>query len=420
MSPALRTRAWLHPVILAAAGLSLASGFASFGVTAALGDVATAFGEPDPEGSVATMAGLTGTTVGVGLAIIRLASLAALPLAGLADRAGRRRVILGCCAAGLAMTLLTAASPSFWWFVALFALARPLLSATNALATVIAAEETRSVDRSKAIALITGGYALGAGLTALVRLFVPAAYGFRGLFAMVAVPLLLVPIIGRWLREPTSYADLQTQGPPSRPRLGAVRRDLRGRLVLLCVLHVGFGFVTGPVNTNLFLYGERILGMTSGAMAAVFLLAAPTGLLGLFLGRWAADRLGRRVSAGIAMSATACAGIVTYAGEPRGLAVGYIGAIIGAAAYAPAAGALDAELFPTSQRGTAAGWLTAANIVGAVAGLVAFGLLVDAYESYTAAAVTISVPVAVLATLYARVPETRGLELEESAPETGG
>lgn len=419
MSSARRTRAWLHPAIIAAAGLSMASGFASFGVTAALGDVATAFGEPDPEGSVATMAGLTGTTVGMGLAVIRLASLAALPLAGLADRAGRRRVILWCCAAGLAMTLLTAASPSFWWFVALFALARPLLSATNALAAVIAAEETRSVDRAKAIGLITGGYALGAGLTALVRLLIPTAYGFRGLFAMVIVPLLLVPLLGRWLREPSSFADLQTRGPPSRPRLGAVRHDLQGRLALLCVLHAGFGFVTGPVNTNLFLYGERVIGMSSGAMAAVFVAAAPTGLLGLFLGRWAADRLGRRVSAGIAMSATAAAGIITYAGEPLGLAIGYISAVVGAAAYAPAAGALDAELFPTSQRGTAAGWLTAANILGAVAGLVAFGLLVDAYGSYTAAAVTISVPIVVLATLYARVPETRGMELEESAPERG-
>lgn len=419
MSPASpAARRWLHPTILAVTGLSVASGFASFGVTAALGDVATTFGESDPAQSVAALAGLTGTTVGLGLAIIRLASLAALPLAGLADRAGRRRVILGCCAGGLLMTVVTAVAPSFWWFVALFALARPLLSATNALAAVMAAEETRSVDRSKAIAMVTAGYALGAGLTALVRLVIPAALGFRGLFAMVVVPLALVPLLGRALREPPPSAG-RPVGPARAPRLGAVRRGLRGRLAVLCVVHLGFGFVTGPVNTNLFWYGETVLGMSSATMALIFVTAAPTGLLGLVAGRWAADRLGRRVSAGAAMACTGIAGIVTYSGAAGGLAVGYIAGIVAAAAYAPAAGALDAELFPTSQRATAAGWVTASNIVGAVLGLVVFGLLVDVYGRFAPAAAAIGIPVVALAVLYVRVPETRGLELEESAPEDG-
>ncbi|MEX2619654.1 MAG: MFS transporter [Egibacteraceae bacterium] len=409
-------RAWLQPTVLAVTGLSIASGFASFGVTAALGDVATAFGEPDPEQSVAALAGLTGTTVGVGLAIIRLASLAALPLAGLADRAGRRRVILTCCAAGLGFTVVAALSPSFWWFVALFALARPLLSATNALAAVIAAEETRSLDRSKAIAMVTAGYALGAGLTALVRLAIPEALGFRGLFAMVLVPMVLVPLIGRGLRESRPFVNLHPTGTVA-PRLGAVRPDLRGRLAVLFAVHLGFGFVTGPINTNLFWYGENVLGMSAGAMALVFLVAAPAGLVGLLAGRWAADRLGRRVSAGVAMVGTALAGTVTYSGAAGALAVGYIASIVAAAAYAPAAGALDAELFPTSQRATAAGWVTAANIIGAVLGLVAFGVLIDAFGAFTPAALTIAVPVVLTALLYTLVPETRGLELEESAPE---
>lgn len=420
MSSPRRTRGWLQPAIVAATGLSAASGFASFGVTAALGDVATAFGEPAPEDSIAALAGLTATTVGLGLAVIRLASLAALPLAGLADRTGRRRMILSCCAAGLALTAVTATSPTYWWFVALFALARPLLSATNALAAVIASEETRSADRSTAVALITAGYAVGAGLTALVRLAVPEAAGFRGLFALALVPLLFVPLASRWLREPASYAELQTGPPVRRPRLGAVRRDLWGRLGLLCALHTGFGFVTGPVNTNLFLFGENVLGMSSAAMAAIFVAAAPTGLLGLLVGRWSADRFGRRVSAGAAMALTASAGAITYSGEPAGVAVGYIAGIVAAAAYSPAAGAMTAELFPTSQRATAAGWVTAANIVGAVAGLVTFGLLVDFYGGFAPAAVTIGVPVFLCAGLYALLPETRGLELEESAPEARG
>lgn len=403
--------------MLAAAGLSVASGFASFGVTAALGDVAAAFGEPNADGSIAAMVGLTGTTVGLGLAIIRLASLGALPLAGLADLAGRRRVILSCCGLGLAVTLVAAASPTYWWFVAIFALARPLLSATNTLAAVIAAEETTSADRSKAIALITAGYALGSGLTALVRLAVPEAAGFRGLFVMVVVPLVLVPLARRWLEEPVYYTRLRSGDGVRRPRFGTVRRDLVGRLALLCLLHVGVGFVTGPVNTLLFLYGERVLGLSSATMAVMFVVAGPTGLAGLLAGRWAADRLGRRVSAGGAMALVGVTGVVTYSGGPVALAAGYVGGVVAAAAYAPAAGALDTEVFPTSQRGTAGGWIAAANIVGAVLGLVAFGVLLDVLGAFSAAAAVVSLPVVALAGLYALLPETRGLELEDSAPE---
>jgi hypothetical protein len=38
------------------------------------------------------------------------------------------------------MTVAAAASPGYWWFVAIFACGRPLLSASNGLAQVTAAE----------------------------------------------------------------------------------------------------------------------------------------------------------------------------------------------------------------------------------------------------------------------------------------
>jgi hypothetical protein len=46
---------------------------------------------------------------------------------------------------------------------------RPLLAGTNAICGVIAAEETRSRDRAKAIALATAAWSGGTGLIAVVR-----------------------------------------------------------------------------------------------------------------------------------------------------------------------------------------------------------------------------------------------------------
>jgi MFS family permease len=68
-------------------------------------------------------------------------------------------------------------------------------------------------------------------------------------------------------------------------------------------------------------------------------------------------------------------------------------------------------------RATVAGWLVAAGVLGAVAGLVAFGLLTDALDSFASAAVLVCAPVVVVSLLFARLPETRGLELEQSAPD---
>jgi MFS family permease len=96
---------------------------------------------------------------------------------------------------------------------------------------------------------------------------------------------------------------------------------------------------------------------------------------------------------------------------------GYLLNIFVASAYAPATGALSTELFPTSVRATAAGWLTCAGVLGAVVGLLAFGLLIDAVDGFSTAAVVIAIPVALASGLFALLPETRGMELEESAPE---
>jgi hypothetical protein len=46
-------------------------------------------------------------------------------------------------------------------------------------------------------------------------------------------------------------------------------------------------------------------------------------------------------------------------------------------------------------------------------------VLADVFGAFPPAAVAVALPAAALALLYALLPETRGLELEESAPEPG-
>ncbi len=401
--------------MLAVAGISVATGYAQFGVTAALADVAAHFGEPSGGSSIAAQAGLSGTVAGLGLAAIRGASLASLPIAGSADRYGRRSVLLAATAFGLALTALAALSPSYWWFVAIFALGRPALSAANALAGVAAAEETRASDRAKAIGLVAGAYGIGAGLASLVRALGGSALGFRGLFGLALVPLALLGLLRRRVEEPDRFRTV-TRG--ARTRLGSVPTAYVPRLALLSVLAVAFTVMTGPANTFLFFYGEGVLGLSAGGMFVGVIGAGVAGFGGLLVGRSAADVLGRRATAAATHLGQAVAFAFAYRGGAGALFAGYI---LGAAcqgAYGIGFGALSAEVFPTSVRATAAGWLTVATVLGAVMGLGLFGLLADSLSgSFAAAAIWLAAPMGLAAVLLLRLPETRGLELEESAPE---
>ena len=346
--------------------MALASGFGQFGAVAALGDVARHFGRVVHGNSIADQTGLSGTELGVGLAILRLASLGGLPLSGLADRVGRRTVLVATCALGLAFTVLAAFSPGYWWFVVIFALGRPLLSATNAVAQVSAAEETASSDRAKAIALIAAGYGVGTGLTAVINGLGKNTLGFRGLFALSVVPLLAIFFIRRWLVEPGRFAVSAAAIRKPIPVFGwarafaygipgAIAPEFRRRLVTVSSIAFAVGIVTGPANSFIFVYAQNVLHVSGDVTAAMVVVASVFGLSGLLLGRFLADRIGRRPTGAFAMLAMALTGILTYSGSKTALLVGYEIAVFSASTFAPAAGALANELFPTSVRASVAG-----------------------------------------------------------------
>ena len=415
-SGGLALRSWRDPVVVALAFMAMASGFGQFGAVAALGDVARHFGRVVHGDTIASQAGLSGTELGVGLAVLRLASAGGLPLTSLADRLGRRPVLIVSCAVGLVFTMVAALSPGYWWFVVIFALGRPMLSATNAIAQVCAAEETSSADRAKAVALIAGGYAVGSGLIAIIDSKWQAVLSFRGVFALAAVPLVMVGLIRPRLVEPARFT---TERPDQRgvPVLGAIGPRYRRRLVVVSSLAFAVAVVTGPANSFIFVYAENVLHMSGNERALMVVVASIFGLCGLLLGRVVADRVGRRPTAALAMAAMALTAILAYSGSRLGLLAGYEIAVLSAAVFAPAAGALANELFPTSVRASVAGWNVLASVAGAVVGLVVFGAVADVGNRFGVGAAVTFLPVLLTTGLFALLPETRGREPEELWPE---
>ena len=195
----------------------------------------------------------------------------------------------------------------------------------------------------------------------------------------------------------------------------AVARPFRRRLAVIVVLGFAVSVITGPANSFVFLFAQDDLRQPGIVTAGMVAGAGVAGLAGLLTGRWLADRAGLRLTGAMAMAAVALLAIWTYSGSALALVAGYILGVFAASVFAPAAGALVNELFPTSVRASAAGWSLAAG-AGAVAGLVAFGAVAGAGHRFALAGLVTFLPAALVMVLFWLLPETRGREPEDLWP----
>jgi len=227
------------------------------------------------------------------------------------------------------------------------------------------------------------------------------------------VPLAALPFVARWIVEPDRFKIEAAAKEHPLPVLGAVAPRFRRRLLIIAVLTFALSLVTGPANSFFFLYAQNVIRLSGSVTALLVACAGITGLAGLLLGRFLADHYGRRVTAAGAMVAMGTLGMLTYSGSKAGAATGYLLAVLAASVFAPAAGALSNELFPTSVRASVAGWEIAAGVFGATAGLLAFGAIADVGNRFGLAAVIVFAVAIPATALFFLLPETRGKEPED-------
>ena len=213
--------------------------------------------------------------------------------------------------------------------------------------------------------------------------------------------------------EPERFIVSAAAGNQARPVVGALGPAFRRRIITISAISFVIAVMTGPANSFIFIYGQNVLHVSGVAIAAVVIGAGATGLVGLICGQALADRVGRRVTGAVAMVAMAFCGMLTYSGSHPAFFCGYLLAVLAAAVFAPAAGALANELFPTSVRASVAGWELVASVLGGASGLLIFGAVADVGNRFSVAAIVTFAVAIPAAALFAAVPETRGRELED-------
>ena len=390
--------------------VATAAGFAQFGATTALNDVARHFGHVFQSGSLQSVVGLSGSSLGLGLAALRIASLGALPLASLADRWGRTRVLRPTLLLGLIVTAVAAFSPGYWLFVLCFALARPLLAVTVTLVQVITVELSKTTFRMRRLVVMAAGDGIGSGLSAVLHGLIRGADSFRWLFALTIVPVIVIAPLLRYIPEPA-----RGKARPS-ARLGFIPEEARRRLLIVGIVAFTIGFITGPSGGFTFVYAEGVLKMRPSLVAAVVVGSGVAGLLGLFASGHLARTWGRRWTVGLGVLSTAIVSAYAYGGGRTAFIVGYVLSVGAGGLLSPAMAAMSTEIFRHDFRATAAGWITVAGVTGAVAGLGLFGWVGDLVRASTstglrAAALVTFLPLLPTLLLLRHLPESRNLEL---------
>lgn len=400
---------WAWGPVAAVVVVGLSCGFATTLPVATLAEVARRFGSPHATASLAEQAGLAGSVLGLGLATLRMAAIAGMPIAALADRMGRRSVMVRAAGFGFGATALAAFAPSFWTLVLAFALARPLLAAAMAVAQIAVVELAPGSGRSGAAGALAAGYGIGGGLAALADNLVPVSLGYRFLYLLTLVPLLGLYLWRHRIPEPEHYLAAISD---ERPRLRSLGPVLGPRAMRVAALAFLVSFAAGPANSFLFVYAKNVAHVPRATVAAMVGASAITGIGGLLIGRRIADRIGRKPALAGGVIAVVASALVVYSGSRPAVVFGYLLGVGAGGFISPAATPFINELFPTRARGAVAGVNVVAGVLGAVSGLLWFGWMANGGSYATAAWLTFPLALVTLVILRG-MPETLGGSLEE-------
>lgn len=351
------------------------------------------------------------------LAIVRIGVIVSLGIVALADRRGRRRLLIAALVGSCIVTATGAASSGMVWLGVTQTFARSLSTVVVVLIAVMAAEEMPAGTRAFAVSVVTMTAALGAGMCVLNLVYIDAGAGaWRISYLVPLVAIAPCLLIARRLPETKRFEIRRHRMASSGTGSHRERIDWR-RFVMLATGAFLWSLFLAPAAQflNEFLRTERGF---SGVAIAVFVLATNTpGGIGIVVGGKLADRHGRRIIGAIGIAGGVIFTVVSYLswGWPLWLA-SILAAVIGAMAV-PALAVYGPELFPTRQRGTANGSLQVVAVAGSSVGLLVVGWLADRVGGIGQAMAIVAIaPALLVAVVLLWFPETARRELEELNP----
>jgi len=356
------------------------------------------------------------------LAWVRLGAIPAFLILPLADRVGRRPVFL---AAVIGMSFATVASgfaQTPLQFLIAQTISRTFVVAIIATAVVIIAEELPAEHRGWGIGMLGAIGALGYGLGALLYAFVDSLpFGWRSLYMVGGLPLLLVPMLSRRIPETGRFIRMQQEQAAGAEPPGFMQPMLEllgqypARSFAVAAMALSFSIGAGPAFGLLSDFVQTTHEWSPGSYSLMAIVAGAVGIIGNPAMGWAADRSGRRPVAMIAFGLFPIVALAIYFGPGAGIPGFWIPFVFILTGSSVLMRIISSELFPTSSRNTALGWETLCETLGGAIGFALVGSFTAANASIAPAVVAVSTLTVLGVIVVWMLPETAGLELEATS-----
>ena len=353
------------------------------------------------------------------VAVVSAGTLLSYIFVRLADRYGRRRILSITILGYATFTFLTAFSRTPYDFAFYQIAARVFLVAEWALAMVYAAEEFPADRRGFVIGVIQAATMLGSvSCAAVAPVLLSTALGWRSVYLIGVIPMLLLAYARRGLKESTRYLEQAgPQGMPTRP-FTAIFQTKYGRRVLQVALVWALTYIctqSAVIFWKEFAVNER--GMTDGEVGLAVALASIAALPFVFYVGKMVDDIGRRKSSVVFYSVGTVFVVAAFQLNNFWLLTLALAAVfVSAVGLLTVLNAFTTELFPTRWRADGFAWSN--NLLGRIGYVV--GPLIVGYSAGhvgwgNAVSLTVVFVIAALGLILWWFPETSGLELEEAA-----
>ncbi|MGW3816986.1 MFS transporter [Streptomyces sp. NPDC005046] len=374
--------------------------------------------------------------------------LGAVAAGWLGDRIGRVRTV----ALGVAVTGLASLAVAFSGSIETFSLFRFFqglgIGGVVPVAATYINEIARSDKRGRFVLLYEMIFPAGLAAATLVAVWVVPNFGWRAMFLLGTLPVLIAAVLPRhvaesprWLlaRGRTQEAEeaiarieaevvRATAEPlpapatdaPEEVSQGRLRDLFRGRYLRRTAVLSGLWFVAYYVNHGISTWLPSLYTRQFGldlTTALVFtLLSNITGLLGTFVVALLVDRIGRRPALiGALVGTVLSLGVLALLGATSGAQVAVFASCTTFFLYAINAGLYlySPELYPTSNRAKGAAFGGLWNRLGVILGPVTVGAIIGSGGSLGLVFAQLAVVAAVGAAIAWFAVETKGRTLEE-------
>jgi MFS family permease len=356
-----------------------------------------------------------------------VSAFGSLILARLADRVGRRRIIL----VSLTLAPLLALGAALVDKAALFALFEILISAllggSVSSAIVLLAEELPEKRRAAGQASAALASAIGGVLSYVVIPFLLQwGYSWRWLLAPCAAGIVLVAPVSRMLPVNDHWSRIASAHPAAANHFYDIFNRLYRRRALSLLACAALDTMAGTaVNGWLYFEAVSVIGLSPQRASTLVVIGMVVGMLGFPVGAWTSDRFGRVPTVAYVGGAAWIGALAFYFGPPGTIVWPFMW-LLGAycwfkfASGVMTVGANSAatELFPAMLRTTMIGWQGITGAVFAMLAQVMIAALIVPLGGLMKVVGYFALLGFVSAAVFGLfIDETRGLSLDDAAKE---